>query len=191
VTRFVRDAIARAGLAPVLAAKDRGDLSALRRTAEAWGAADLLVLGAVADLARHEEVGDVVRIHTTRTSAERDAVWIEAASDLELLRAVAVARILSPRGGRVGVDWSSRGLEVAQVALGFGASDLRGAVTRKSGLPILEGEARRVKGQGMTSLQTLQKRRIALLVEHAGRVPVFVGEDGRLVAPPREEASHA
>ena len=191
MSRFVEDAIGRAGLGPVLASRRIGDLDGIERHLPALRAADMMPLGALADLVRTEEIGDVVRIHTIASASERDVVWVEASSDLEILRAVAVARLTAPRGGRVGVDWSKHGLELAQVALGFGASDLRGPITRKSGLPIYENEAKKVKGQGMVELSTLKKREIALLVQHAGRVPVFVGEDGRLVAPPREETTHA
>jgi hypothetical protein len=191
VSRFVEDALARAGLRSVLAQKRAGDVDGLTRTLATWRNADLLVLGALADLARQDEIGDVVRIHTAATASERDVAWVDAETDLDVLRAVAVARILAPRGARVGIDWSRHGLELAQVALGFGASDLRGPITRKSGLPILEHEAKKIKGQGLVELSSVKKREIALLVEHAGRVPVFVGEDGRLLAAPREEVTHA
>ena len=65
-------------------------------------------------------------------------------------------------------------MELAQVALGFGASDLRGPITRKSGLPIYEDEKLKVKGQGMVDLRSIKKREIAALITHAGRL-VFVG----------------
>jgi hypothetical protein len=181
---FVEDALSRMGLMGVLAMRRQGDLEGARAALKARGTFDLLALGALADLVRAEEIGDVVRIHTTATAEEKDVAWIEAASDLDVLRAVALARVSGVRGCRVGFDWSRRGLELAQVALGFGASDLRGAITKKSGLPILETEARKVKGQGMVELSALKKREIAALVQHARRVPVFVAEDGRLVAPP-------
>ncbi len=191
MTRFLEDAIGRAGLGPVLALRRVGDVDGVKRHVEALRKADLLPLGALADLVRAEEIGDVVRIHTAATPSERDVTWIDDKSDLDVLRAVAIARITAPRGGRIGVDWAKHGLELAQVGLGFGASDLKGPITKKSGLPIYENEAKKVKGQGMVELSALKKREIALLVQHAGRMPVFVGEDGRLVAPPREEATHA
>lgn len=196
MTRFVEEAIGRAGLGPVLASRRIGDVEGVRRMLDKLRSADLLPLGALADIVRAEEIGDVVRIHTAATPSERDVSWIEATSELDVVRAIAIARITAPRGGRVGVDWSRHGLELAQVGLGFGASDLRGPITRKSGLPIYENEAKKVKGQGMVDLSALKKREIALLVQHAGRVPVFVGEDGRLVPPPpppppREETTHA
>lgn len=195
MTRFVQQAIARAGLMPLLEARRAGDVDAVRGTVMSWSRADLLVLGAIADAIRDEEVGREVRIHERAEGkdareGEGGILWAsaEGKTELDVLRAVAVARIAGPRGARVGIDWSVHGLELAQVALGFGASDLRGPITRKSGLPIFEDEARKVKGEGMVDLRSLKKREIALLVEHAGREPVFVDDAGRADHRGREEA---
>jgi hypothetical protein len=168
--KFVEKAIVRAGLGKVLRARREGNLEAVRATVDEWRTLDILALGAVADAIRDEEMGDTVVIHRP---GEGDAVtWIDAqASDLDVLRAVAVARITGERGARIGVDWTRHGLELAQVALGFGASDLRGAVTRRSGLPILEEESRKVKGQGNVPLSSIRNAEIVALVRHAGRVP--------------------
>lgn len=169
--RFVERAIEKAGLGDVLRARRAGDLDAVRSTMQAWKEADLLVLGAAADLVRSEEVGEAVVIH--RPSEGHDVTWIEGqGSDLEVLRAVAVARLSSAPGARIGVDWTQHGLELAQVALGFGATDLRGAITRRNGLPILEDEAKKVKGQGNVPLAELRNAEIVALVRHAGRVPM-------------------
>lgn len=195
MSRFVEEAIAKAGLAPVLAARRSGDLETVRTTLTSWGAADLLALGAAADIVRAEDVGDVVRIHGAGphgphgphagraerepAAGDADVQWVDTAdaSELDFLRAVAVARIASRKGARIGVDWSVRGMELAQVALGFGASDMRGPVQRKSGLVILEGEKLKLKGQGMVELSTIKKQEIGALVTHAGRLPVFVDDD--------------
>jgi hypothetical protein len=183
MTRFVDGAIARAGLGMVLSAVRAGDRDALRETLSVWRGADLLALGAVADIARARDAGDDVHIHG---NAADTVCWIDAASDLDLLREVAIARIAN--GGRIGVDWSKHGLELAQVALGFGASDLRGPVTKKSGLPILAGEARKVKGEGVVDLASLRRREIVRLVSCAGRRAVFEGD----ASPMRfEETAHA
>lgn len=179
MTRFVERAIARAGLTPLLAARRRGDRDALVASMATWRRADLLALGAVADAIRAEEIGETVRVHAAGEPAS-DVTWIEAAAnDLEALREIAVVRIAAPRGARVGVDWSRYGLEVAQVALGFGASDLKGPITKKSGLLILAGDARKVKGQGLVDLASIKRRELAALVRHAGRVAVFVDEEPR------------
>ncbi len=179
MSRFVEEAITKAGLLPVLAARRAGDLETVRTTLTSWGAADLLVLGAVADAVRVEDVGDTVRIHPGGHH-HAEVTWVDASacsSELEFLRAVAVARIAG-KATRIGVDWSTCGMELAQVALGFGASELRGPITRKSGLPIYADEKTKVKGQGMVELASIKRQEIAALVTHAGRLPVFVDEEG-------------
>lgn len=180
MTTFIEQAIERAGLSPVLAQRRSGDLEAVRASVASWGAADLLVVGAIADALRAEDVGDVVRIHerAPHATATEDAAvtWVDAAahaSELEFLRAVAVARITADPGARIGVDWSTSGLELAQVALGFGACELRGPITRKSGLPIASGEQLKVKGRGLVELRSIKKQEIGALVTHAGRRPIF------------------
>lgn len=198
MTRFVEEAIARGGLGPVLAARRAGDMRSVRESAPSWERADLLVLGAVADALRAEDVGLTVRIHESHR--DRDVTWVEVpagTSELDVLRAVAVARILGGHGARIGIDWSRYGLELAQVALGFGASDLRGVMARKNGLPILEDEKKKLKGQGMVDLRSIKRREIAALVTHAGREPELVddresGESAhRATADGVEAASHA
>jgi 2-iminoacetate synthase ThiH len=193
MSRFLDDAIARAGLASVASARRSGRLDEVRATMDDWRGADLLALGALADAAREDDVGREVHVHEATSargaSPGEGVLWVdEAPSDLDLLRAVAVARIAGGPGARVGVDWSRHGLELAQVALGFGASDLRGAVTKKSGLPILASDARKVKGEGMVDLAALKRREIAALVRHAGRVAVF---DAERSAPLATEEVHA
>jgi hypothetical protein len=195
VTRFVEQAIAKAGLSAVLAARRAGDLETVRRTMPSWADADLLALGAVADAARAADVGDVVNIHVGGRDAS-EVTWVETepgGSELDFLRAVAIARVAGGPSARIGVDWSKRGMELAQVALGFGASDLRGPITRKSGLPILEGERLKLKGQGMVELRSIKKQEVVTLVRHAGRRPVFDDELAVSPAPmpPTEEVAHA
>ena len=90
MTRFVEQALARAGLSPVLPARRRGDLDSVRALLASLGEIDLLALGAAADAVRAEENGDVVRIHPAPSS---DVSWIAPAStELDLLRARARAR---------------------------------------------------------------------------------------------------
>ena len=181
MSSFVEQSIAKAGLLPVLTAHRAGDLVALERARATWSAADLLLLGAIADIVRAEDSGDTVSIHEQHGGAHgEDVTWVapvKGASELDILRAVATARIAGTKAARIGVDWSQCGMELAQVALGFGASDLRGPITRKSGLPIYEDETRKVKGQGLVELRSIKKREIAALITHAGRLPVFVDDD--------------
>ena len=174
MSRFVEEQIARAGLLPVLRARRAGDFEKARSDVAMLDRADLLALGAVADAIRVDEIGQEVRVHAT---AAEPVTWIHGgATDLDVLRAVAIARITGARAARVGVDWADVGLELAQVALGFGVSDLCGPLAKKSGLPILESEARKVKGQGMVALAGLKKREIELLVRYAGRIAGFDDE---------------
>ena len=183
MTRFVEQAIARAGLSAVLPSRQRGDVDAVRALVASLGEIDLLALGAVADAVRSAEVGDVVRVHP---SEARDVLWMHAReargggpNELALLRAVATARVTGPVGARIGVDWGHHGLELAQVALGFGATDLTGPITRKSGLLISEDELKKVKGKGMVQATALKQAEIAALVRNAGRACDFVADEGR------------
>ncbi len=171
---FVESAIAASGLGDVLELHRRG--ADMGSYAERLRGADWLVVGALADVIRHDDVGGEVRIYQSKSEG-RDVRWFDETlehSELDVLRWAAVERIVGPRGIRVGFNWERHGLELAQVALGFGVSDLAGRLTRKSGLPIYEDESKRVKGTGLVNLAALKQREIASLVERAGRMPVFV-----------------
>ena len=78
------------------------------------------------------------------------------------------------------VDWTRCGLELAQVALGFGANELVGLIATKRGLPIADGE---LAGVGKKSAPRARRRSSSArsspaFVERGGRVPVFVRADG-------------
>jgi 2-iminoacetate synthase ThiH len=183
VSSLVVDAIARAGLADVAFARNTGDLERVRAQRDALSKADLLALGALADRVRQDEVGDVVRIFTNvKPDDGDDVVDMHAggigAVGIEFLRAVAVARITGPRAAKVRVDWSKTGLELAQVALGFGASELVGPIASKRGLLIADDAQKKVKGEGMVSLQSMKQREIAALVRRSGRRAVIVSARG-------------
>jgi hypothetical protein len=174
MTRFVEQAIARAGLSSVIPSRARGDVDAVKALVASLVEIDLLALGAVADAVRVAEAGDAVRVHPTASS---DVRWIvDAGSELALLRQVAIARITGPIACRIGVDWGRHGLELAQVALGFGATDLTGPITRKSGVLISEDELKKVKGQGMVAATALKRREIAALIRNAARFCEFTDE---------------
>lgn len=184
--RFVEQAIERAGLRDVLPARRRGDLDAVCALLASRDV-DLLVLGALADAVRAEECGAVVRVHGAASEAVQ---WVDAASDLELLRAVALARVTGPVGAPIGVDWGASGLETAQVALGFGATDLTGPITRKSGALITEDDMKKVKGRGMVAASALKRAEIVALVRAAGRECALAGEPA-VTRAAREEMTHA
>jgi hypothetical protein len=131
--------------------------------------AELLAVGALADIIRREEVGSVVRLHIGGV-APPDAI---TGSGLSLLRDVAIARITGARGARVCVDFGASGLELAQVALGFGASELAGPIANRRGLPIADDAQKKVKGKGLVALRALKQEEIATIVRRARREPVF------------------
>lgn len=177
MSSFIEEAIERAGFGPLLTARRAGDYAKVTEEARALATADLLVVGAIADVVRVEEIGDEVHVHARR---EGGVLWVPDATrgtDLEILRAIALARVTTPASVRVGVDWGKTGLELAQVALAFGATDLVGPITRKSGLPIYEDETKKVKGQGQVALASIKQREIARIVAHAGRRALFVDGD--------------
>jgi hypothetical protein len=193
MSRLVDLAIDAAGLRPVLEARRAG--AALEAHLPQLRAADLLALGALADRVRAEEVGATVRIYTGATGAPRtgdaagalldDSGVVTIPSDdrevtgLDLLREVAVARVMGPRAARVRVDWTRCGLELAQVALGFGADELAGFIATKRGLPIADGELSGVGKKSKRELaQVVKRKELAACVERGGRVPVFVRADG-------------
>jgi hypothetical protein len=184
MSALVQRAIAAAGLTEVAEARRAGALSAAQ--VQRLRQADLLALGALADAVRSEEVGAEVKVFADGASAATDERLVVLPSEgspsltgLELLREVAVARVAGPRGVRVRVDWARCGLELAQVALGFGASELAGPIANKRGLPLAEGEMLGVgKKSGWEPAELVKRRELASCIGRGGRVAVFVGRDG-------------
>lgn len=175
---LVDRAFAAHGLAPIAEARRKGDLARVRELAGILETADLLAVGALADRVRAEEAGDVVRIYANvDADAGADVVFVSLADagkgGFAILRRVAIARIVGPRAARVRIDWSESGLEVAQVALGFGASELVGPIANRRGLPIADGATLKVKGEGMVQVQLLKKKELESLLAIAGRRAVF------------------
>jgi len=109
---------------------------------------------------------------------------------IAFLRAVAVARITGPRAAEVRVDWSEVGIELAQVALGFGASELVGPIANKRGLAIADDATKKVKGEGMVSLQAMKQRELAGLVRRSGRTVAIIGPHGAEPEAPPERTEH-
>ena len=181
-TTIVARALAEAGLDGIARARRAGDLDGVRLSVERLDRADLLALGALADLVRADEVGDVVRVYANAVPEDAsDVAYVKPAEGLALLRNVAIARIVGPRAARVRVDWTAIGLELAQVALGFGANELVGTIASKRGLPLaadaMSGAAKRSE---MQPAQLVKKREIAGFIERSGRRAVFVGAGGAL-----------
>ncbi len=82
------------------------------------------------------------------------------------------------------VDWSEVGIELAQVALGFGANELVGPIANKRGLAIADDATKKVKGEGMVSLQAIKQRELSGLVKRSGRSVVIIGPHGAEPEPP-------
>jgi hypothetical protein len=182
MSALVDRAIAAAGLDEVLEARSLGAFSYVHLAR--LHAADLLALGALADRIRTTEVGAEVRVYASG-AGDVDARLIafpgegEDLTGLELLRAIAVARVTRHQSARIRVDWTICGLEIAQIALGFGANELAGRIATKRGLPIAEGELAGVgKKSRLESAHAVKERELAGFIERAGRVPVFVNDDG-------------
>ncbi len=184
VDRAIRDA----HLDDVLPARRAGALNADH--IERLEQSDLLVLGALADRVRAEEVGEVVMLYIGEVPSPgpSDAPLLtlpppsSAAGEvtgLALLRAVAMARLTGPRAARVLVDWSRSGLELAQIALGFGASELAGRIASKRGLPLAEGEKLGVgKKSRLEDAEIVKRRELEGFVRRAGRTPRFADAAG-------------
>jgi hypothetical protein len=193
MSKLVERAIDAAGLGPVLAA--RRDGGSMEGHVARLRAADLLALGALADRVRAEDVGADVRIYTEAplrgdvgapSSEETGAPAVvvlpregQELTGLDLLREVAIARITASRGAHVRIDWSRCGLELAQVALGFGADELLGFIATKRGLPIADDELVGVGKKSKRELaQVVKRKELASYVVRGGRVPVFIRADG-------------
>jgi 2-iminoacetate synthase ThiH len=110
---------------------------------------------------------------------------------MDFLRAVAVARVTGARAADVRVDWSEIGVELAQVALGFGANEIVGPIANKRGLAIADDATKKVKGEGNVSLQALKQRELAGLVRRSGRRVVVIGPHGVEAEPPAREEGAA
>jgi hypothetical protein len=125
---------------------------------------DLLVLGAIADRVRAAEVGDVVRLHLQRPSSGEGVVLVSdfdpAAGGHAFVRRVARARLLGSPGISVRIDVDAVGVEIAQVALAFGANEL--VVPMRRSIVTSEGDA------------VLRERELAGLVRAARRTPRVV-----------------
>lgn len=178
MSALVERALASAGLETVLEARREGRAPDAEALALLRGA-DLLALGALADRVRAEEVGDEVRIYAGGGGEPAEVVLLPRGetelTGLELLREVAIERVASARGARVRVDWTRCGLELAQVALGFGANELCGHIANKRGLPIAAGETLGVgKKSAREAAHAVKRRQLEGFVRRAGRTPRFV-----------------
>lgn len=181
MSALVDEAIDRAGLTDVLEARRTGPISPGQL--ERLRGADLLVLGALADRVRADECGPGVRIFTGAPGAGDAPARLlpeegSGLTGLDLLREVALTRLSAKRGANVRIDWTRTGLELAQIALGFGANELQGRISDKRGLPLAEGDTLGVgKKSNREAAEVVKRRELEGLVRRAGRNPTFTGEE--------------
>lgn len=189
---LVDRAIDAAGLGPVVVARLAGTLGEAHLAQ--LRCADLLAVGALADRLRAEGVGDEVRIYTDAAVADSDrtdegqlVILPRKGSDLtglELLREVALARIMGYAHLNVRVNFTACGVELAQVAVGFGANELAGQIASKRGLPFATGELLGVgKRSRLVAAHLVKQGELSGFLQRAGRTPRFV-QDGTSPALP-------
>jgi 2-iminoacetate synthase ThiH len=169
-TKLVLESLERAGLGALLSRRERGEVPDDDAAIELLASADVLLLGAAADLARRRECGTETRIFVPTAPVPNQIMAVlgerEAARGTALLRGIAVLRLTGPIGQSIVLDFSVLGLEIAQVGLSFGATDLAGPLASSRGLPVLDDQKKVIK-----------RREIAAYVERAGFRPVFVSND--------------
>ena len=200
MSALVDRAIDAAGLGPVVTARRAGALQGAHLAQ--LRCADLLAVGALADRLRAEGVGDEVRIYaegsgastagSDRTGECQLVVLPAEGSDLtglELLREVALARIMGPAHRNVRVNFTACGMELAQVAIGFGANELAGQIASKRGLPFADGQLLGVgKRSRLVAAHLVKQGELSDFLRRAGRTPRFV-QDGTSPASP-ERGQH-
>jgi 2-iminoacetate synthase ThiH len=169
---FVEQILDGYGLLPLLALRKQGIVPAGDELADLLSRADLLALGAAADSARRHECGSDVRIFVPRAPEASNELLVlgkeEAARGTALCRRIAALRLLGPIGRHIVLNFDALGIEIAQVALSFGATDLAGPIANRRGLPLVEEDG---------GAQLLKQRELAGNLSRAGFSPVFLATD--------------
>jgi 2-iminoacetate synthase ThiH len=184
-SKLVTRALEEQGLLSILASREHGQRATGAQVEKVLGRADVLALGAAADIARRRECGNEAHVYVpspplTPPPASASLLVIDAresARGTALLRKIAVLRLTGEIGARIVVDWGAVGLEIAQVALCFGATDLAGPIASRRGLPMLDSEDQK---------KQVKRREIAGYVERAGFRPVFISTSDSSSTPASE-----
>jgi hypothetical protein len=175
-SKLVLDAVATAGLGPVLTRRERGEVPDDDAVVELLASVDILALWAAADIARRRECSPEARIFVPTAPAPNAIVTVlgarEAARGTALLRGIAILRLTGPIGQSIVLDFGVLGLQIAQVGLSFGATDLAGPIGSPRGLPVLADDPKKV----------IKRRELAAFVERAGFRPVFVTNENSALA---------
>src|SRR5450432_710168 len=171
-SKLVIRALEQEGLSSILESRERGQVAHDAEALEILGRADVLVLGAAADIARRRECSDEAQIYVPSPPSETPSLLVidarETLRGTALLRKIATLRLQAPLGARIVVDWGALGLEIGQIALSFGATDLAGPMASRRGLPMLDAEDQK---------KLVKRREIAAYVARAGFHAVFVQTD--------------
>jgi hypothetical protein len=168
---LAQSAIERAGLADLVSRCIEGT-DVPRSTLSIPPDVDVLALGAAADAVRAAHVGDEVHVHTTRPTPSDLLIVLSHATVPEaarenattLLRHLAMTRLSAPRGARICLDFGDFGIEIAQVALSFGVTDIVGPMKGARSLPTLSDAAKPL----------VKRAEIAGYITRAKRTSVFV-----------------
>jgi hypothetical protein len=180
-SKLVAQLVEREGLAPLLEMRERGEVPAEADVLALAARAEILALGAAADVARRLECGDETRIYIPGAPPASDTIVVVGSGVAErgtaFLRHIAALRLAGSIGRRIVIDFGALGLEIGQVALSFGATDLAGPIASRKGLPLLDKDDQK---------KLVKRREIAGYVERAGFRPVFV--EARAVPQPRAHA---
>jgi len=167
-SKLVMDRLDAAGLGSLLAARAEGRVPGGESMAGVV-AADMLLLGAAADIARRRELGVEATIYVPCAPSDGDRCRvlrpIRGEGGTAFLRRVAGLRLGGAIGLEIVIDFSDLGVETAQLALAFGGSGLAGPIAARRGLPMAELDAQR----GL-----VKRREITAYVERAGYRPRFV-----------------
>jgi 2-iminoacetate synthase ThiH len=169
-------ALEQAGLTR-LAERALSDAELTRQELAALRGADVLLLAGLADAVRTRFHGDEVRVLSSE-QARRDAdlsrlaidAEVAGATGQELLVEVAMARLATPARKSVAVSVEQLGLQLAQVALTFGADVLICDLSNPRTLPLLDGPAAR-------------RTEVAGLIARAGRRVRWVDAEPRPALP--------
>jgi hypothetical protein len=145
MSSFVRGRVEREGLMPLLDLRGRGIVPSTGEWSPRLEGAGLLPLGAAADFARRRECGDDCHIFTDAPDVTGQ-IRVLGMGDRDLgtplVRTIATMRLLGPLGLRIVFDWEALGLDLAQVALSFGASDLAGRASDRKRVEAFVRRAR-------------------------------------------------
>jgi hypothetical protein len=183
-SKLVTLALEREGLSSILSSRERGQVDGTPDALEILARSDMLALGAAADIARRRECGDEAHIYVPSPPVETTSLVVVGARETlrgtALLRKIATLRLAGAMGRRIVVDWGALGLEIGQIALCFGATDLAGPIASRRGLPMLEAEDQK---------KLVKRREIAGYVERAGFRPVFVPTDAPAPRQPGDPSS--